>query len=263
MAEFIKDYTSCHWYDRAGKPVFEVMGKTGKMIRTTVKHAREQGLLPSVTTILGILAKPELEIWKQEQVLLASLTLPKIDGEDDKSYIKRIIEDSKAQSEVAIGFGKAVHTYCEGIVKRENVPQEVIDLIPEKTREAIKDLFKTFEEVIYSEKSLANSHFAGTLDLLIKKDGKLYLPDIKTQGTTEGKPFRVYDTWEYQMSAYRRLAIDNNIIPFDSELHSAVIAVSSKEEGRVEWIDVEKQRIDKGWRVFESLMKTYYMIKEL
>jgi hypothetical protein len=38
------------------------------------------GLYPSVTSVLGIMDKPQLTSWKIEQAIMASLTLPKEEG---------------------------------------------------------------------------------------------------------------------------------------------------------------------------------------
>ena len=68
----VKERTSesGHWYLPNGNPAYTVIGKNGKERNTTVKDAREQGLLPSVTTIIGCAAKPALDVWKQQQAIL-------------------------------------------------------------------------------------------------------------------------------------------------------------------------------------------------
>jgi hypothetical protein len=52
-------------------------------------------LVPSVTTVMKVAAKPGLEQWKLEQMLLAAMTLPKMPDEPEKAYIARIVADSK------------------------------------------------------------------------------------------------------------------------------------------------------------------------
>ncbi len=70
------DSESGHWYAADGSPAYRIIGKNGKERNTTVKDARERNLVPSVTTVLGLVAKPGLNTWLQQQVLLAALTLP-------------------------------------------------------------------------------------------------------------------------------------------------------------------------------------------
>jgi len=59
-----------HWYTKDGTPAYTTIGKTGER-PTTLRDARKEGLLPSVTTINGQLSKAGLDTWKQQQVLLA------------------------------------------------------------------------------------------------------------------------------------------------------------------------------------------------
>ena len=74
-----------HWYTRSGESAYTVIGKNGKERNTTLRDAREHSLVPSVTTILKCASSPGLEAWKQTQVLLSALTLPKRDGETEES----------------------------------------------------------------------------------------------------------------------------------------------------------------------------------
>ena len=68
---------SVHWYQHNGAPQYTVKAKDGSDRPTTLRDARKLNLVPSVTTILKIAAKPGLEAWKLNQMLLAALTLPK------------------------------------------------------------------------------------------------------------------------------------------------------------------------------------------
>jgi hypothetical protein len=47
-----------HWYDHDGKPMYTIVGANGKERNTTLRDAKKEGLVPSVTTIIGIAAKP-------------------------------------------------------------------------------------------------------------------------------------------------------------------------------------------------------------
>ena len=59
-----------HWYDRAGKPCYQQTTAKGALRGTDLRDARKQGLVPSVTTVLSVLAKPALETWKVKQGIL-------------------------------------------------------------------------------------------------------------------------------------------------------------------------------------------------
>lgn len=106
---------SQHWYDRSGNPVFEVPSADKKrMISPDIRHARKLGLLPGVSSILRCAAQPWLERWKQEQVLLAALTLPRNPDEAEPQYIARIIEDSQEQAYKAAARGTEIHAAIQG-----------------------------------------------------------------------------------------------------------------------------------------------------
>lgn len=100
---------STHWYAPDGSPAYTVRGKNGKERNTTLRDARELGLVPSVTTIIKCAAAPGLEAWKQQQVLHAALTLPRIEGEPEKDYLERIMRDSQEQARKAAERGTEIH----------------------------------------------------------------------------------------------------------------------------------------------------------
>jgi len=107
----IKTYLkeSGHWYTRNGEPMYTVQGAKGQQRNTTLRDARKLDLIPSVTTILNVAAKPGLEAWKQQQILLAALTLPKHEGESIDAYAERVIQDSKQQAQDARDLGTDIH----------------------------------------------------------------------------------------------------------------------------------------------------------
>ena len=100
---------SNHWYTRDGVPMYTVEAAKGGQRATTLRDARKLNLVPSVTTILNVAAKPALTNWLQQQVLLAALTLPRRPDEPEKEYIDRIISDSKEQGRSAADAGTDIH----------------------------------------------------------------------------------------------------------------------------------------------------------
>jgi precorrin-2 methylase len=110
---------STHWYDREGKPAYTVKAKDGTDRPTTLRDARKLNLVPSVTSIIKCAAAPGLQIWMQQQVLLAALTLPKVAGESEKEYLDRIITDSQEQARKARERGTAIHAAIQGFYQGE------------------------------------------------------------------------------------------------------------------------------------------------
>ena len=100
---------SGHWYTRNGEPMYTVKANNGQQRNTTLRDARKLDLIPSVTTILNVAAKPGLEAWKQQQILLAALTLPRAENESIDAYAERVIQDSKQQAQDARDLGTDIH----------------------------------------------------------------------------------------------------------------------------------------------------------
>lgn len=103
-----------HWYTHTGEPMHEIAKKDGTGNRAvTVADARKIGLLPSVTNVLGVLAKPGLDAWKVEQGIMAALTLPRAQDEPLDAFAHRVVADMGDQVEKAADFGTAIHNACE------------------------------------------------------------------------------------------------------------------------------------------------------
>lgn len=107
---------SGHWYTKDGKPMYRIIGKNGKERDTTLRDAREHDLVPSVSTIAQIEAKPQLIRWLVEQGMMACLTLPRVHGEDEQTFMKRALEDSKEQTRKAAERGQYLHGMLESTV---------------------------------------------------------------------------------------------------------------------------------------------------
>ena len=77
---------SGHWYDRHATLVEQVPAKTQKkgeptkMVDVTLRQARELQLAPGQSTIRQIKDKKQLNNWREQQVLMAALTLPRATG---------------------------------------------------------------------------------------------------------------------------------------------------------------------------------------
>lgn len=113
---------STHWYDRkTGAPMYEIPCKSKDGNRpVNIGDARKLDLVPSVTMILNVAAKPGLETWKARQILEASLTLPQIAGETLDDYALRVMEDAKAQSALARDKGTQLHAAIEKAIQGED-----------------------------------------------------------------------------------------------------------------------------------------------
>ena len=78
-----------HWYDKDGLPTYTIVGANGKERNTTLRDARQWGYVPSVTTIIGVAAKPSLENWKVNQALNSAIHRSKDPGESIEDFTNR------------------------------------------------------------------------------------------------------------------------------------------------------------------------------
>ena len=173
---------SGHWYDINGNAVFQVPNKSkGGMRNTTLKDAKSLHLFPSVTTIFKCMASPELDRWKQQQVLLASLTLPRTEDESDEEYCSRIIKDAFKQVEDAADLGTQIHKALEN-----HFQGEAYDPVMEEYVSPVKKWVEHNRvKFLKHELRLVNPEvgYAGTTDALIEKDGVLHVLDYKSRKT--------------------------------------------------------------------------------
>jgi len=98
-------------------PLHTVLSAKGEPRPTTLRDARKLNLLPSVTNIIGVIAKPELTAWLQEQAVMAALTLPRLPGETEDAFARRVVEDSLTTRDGAADFGTAFHHGAERVAK--------------------------------------------------------------------------------------------------------------------------------------------------
>jgi hypothetical protein len=95
-----KSSSGGHWYSTSGLAVHtQPDGKN-----TTLARARKQNLLPSVTTIIGQLEKPQLTKWKADQVHCPSFNNPPREGEEVRDYQNRIHQKLKDEQTDILRF---------------------------------------------------------------------------------------------------------------------------------------------------------------
>ena len=236
-----KTQGSQHWYTKDGQPAYTIEGKTG-VRNTTLRDARKLGLLPSVTTINGMLSKAGLDTWKQQQVLLAALTLPRMEGEPEQEWLSRVMQDSKATGREAAERGTAIHAVIEAYFDQVYMPEKppYLDAIDS----TLKDAFGN--QLWFPEKSFGHSlGFGGKCDLMAKNG---FVVDFKTKDTNLDK-VDVYFEHEMQLAAYREgLGVPT--------ARCAIVFVNGT-TNQVKLIEIEEQKLQNGWECFQHLLRVY------
>lgn len=201
MSEFAS--SSGHWYTRTGEPAYDQPNKSkpGEFRPSTLADAKKLLLVPSVTTVLDIAAKPALENWKRNQILMAAATMPIKEGESSEDYIKRLITDSEAEGIAARDRGTLIHGWVEAYFEGQlDIPDEAWPWI-DAVENALDREFGAQDWI--SEKSFASPlGYGGKVDLHSSK----VLVDFKTKETAK-IDFKKSMTWpdnHMQLAAYRR-----------------------------------------------------------
>jgi hypothetical protein len=242
---------SNHWYAKDGKPAYSVMGANGKERSTTLRDARKMGLIPSVTTIIKSAASPGLEVWKLNQMMLAALTLPRVDNEPEEEFIARIQRDSKEHAKMAAERGTAVHAAVESMYSGV-MHAEFADHQAGVYREIEKEFGVT---EFQPEKAFAHKlGFGGKLDLFTPnyQDRGLVI-DIKTKEFSDPSKVAGYDEHMMQLAAYRE-GVD---LP---NADCANVFVSVTVPGLVVINKWSQEDLARGWEMFSGLL-TYWQAK--
>lgn len=202
-----------HWYLRDGRPFHEIAKKDGSGNRAvTLADARKCLALPSVTNILGVLAKPGLDAWKIEQGIMAALTLPRIENEPLDVFARRVVTDMGEQVEKAADFGTAIHAACEVYAVNKELP------LDPKLLAHLKDWQRWFDENVERIDCIEqvfvhlDHGYAGRIDMIAKLKGIGWaVIDFKTQKikrSPKGEPKPAfYETWPMQLAAYQQAAL--------------------------------------------------------
>ena len=194
---------SSHWYDWNGKSCHEVIAKTTGLPRpTTVSDARKLNLLPSVTNILGMKAKPALVTWMQDNAIMAALNTPRNPDEPEGQWHSRIAEESERIGREAAELGTLLHEQLEIYLT-----EGAFTAGPEVTnylQGAKQWLDENVAEVIEAEKTVVGPlGYAGRLDLFAKmKDGSHAMIDFKSQKLVGKRAPNFYKEWAMQLAAY-------------------------------------------------------------
>jgi PD-(D/E)XK nuclease superfamily len=222
-----------HWYHPNGEPCHTVpkkSGAPGETRPTTLADARKLNLLPSVTTYLRILAKPELDAWKAEQVCLAVLTSPQLPGEGLDAYVHRVLKVDKEQAQEAkqkADLGKRIHAaLASNFAAFKPFAEDMRPYCNAPYLHIMEKLRAAEVQRIRAEHVLVGHGYAGCTDLIAECAEKDILIDWKTTGTLPEK-----GSWlehKLQLAAYAAAWF----VVTGKPIVTANLYISSKEPGK-------------------------------
>lgn len=232
---------SGHWYLPDGSPAYRIVGKNGKERNSTVKDAREHGLLPSVTTIIGCASKPALDVWKQQQAILSALTLPRLEGESEEDWLSRVVADSKETAKQAAERGTQIHGVIEAFYEGIYIPE-----LPPYVRAVESAINEHFGSQLWiSEKSFAYGGFGGKCDLVAKSG---FVVDFKTTEKDLDKLDYFFDH-QMQLSAYR--------MGFEMPKARCAIVYVNALQNKAKLVEIPEDDLRIGWECFTHLLAFY------
>lgn len=240
-----------HWYLQNGKPFYEIAAANGNLRAVTLRDARKVGAVPSVTTVLGVIAKPQLTNWMVDQGILAALTLPKRDDEPERDYIARIKLDSQQQAKSAAEEGNRIHDACECAMKGLPYPQAYEEHV-EAVSHRLAELFPGVTDWI-AEKSFAHADgYGGKVDLHSPSTGIVVDYKGKDGDFTDGKKLAYDQHW--QLGGYRRgLKLPRNV--------AANLFVSRTHPGAVAHHVWTVKEVDDGEAVFLAALRLWKQLR--
>lgn len=238
-----------HFYTRDGRPAYEQPRVDGKgTTKTTVAHARKLGLLPSPTTILRLLAKPQLDTWKQEQAALAVLTAPRREGEELDAFVHRVLQVEKeheAEKEAAADEGKAIHDSIECALNDVQYDLKYKPYVDATLKEIQK-----YGRCVFNEKILVGDGYAGRTDCGLESDHFITVVDFKG---CKKLPRYAYDEHLLQGAAYAA-ALGNT---GDKQVQVAIVYINRNIPGEVALFTLWPWR--DHYEMFRCLVKFFYL----
>ena len=227
-----------HWYDPVTQETrYTYVNKKGEIKNTTLREARKNKWVPSVTMIIGCANKPQLTNWMIDQNILSCLTLSRNENETEQEYIARIKADAQEQAKKARERGTFIHAVVQSGFENQPLTQDDYPFY-ESARNSLSS--EVGEQEWTCEKPFATERYGGKADI----HNSHYLIDFKTTD----KPIADLKLWEdhyMQLAAYRcGLGI--------SEAKCGILYINSKTaESRLIW--AEEKELDKGLRCFNAL----------
>jgi hypothetical protein len=246
-----------HWYTADGKPMHRMPTARGDGDRaTTIKDARRLGLYPSVTSILGIFAKPALDDWKMNQVALATLKCPKQETEDPTYWCKRVKDAAFEQVEQAADLGSSVHEALElGMNNEPFNPEFEVHVRPVLTWKEQTGIVICEREITLVNKEHG---FAGTADVFFRYgQNGIGILDYKTRKTKPGEEVQAYDGQAMQLAAYAATYWGEEAL---DRVLAANVYISTTEPGRM--VVVKHADLRKHWEAFKLSASLWRYLKD-
>lgn len=195
-------------------------------------------LIPSVTTVLKLLNKPELVEWA--------------------NWMGRMGKDSTQFTKESAEVGTYAHYIIERLCKKKIIHlkgmyEDLSSKQISKVYSAVKGFKKWNKDhkpkFIHNELKLKNEYYGGTIDCICEIDNHTYMIDFKTSK-------KIYPTYFLQLAGYNYLYKKE----YGESLDYAGILMLDKSKGTYTFQYTDIESIEKSYEpVFIELLNLYYM----
>ena len=244
---------SGHWYSFFDqRQVENVIGSKGDPVKPDLRHARKYQFAPGVTTILREAHKEQLVQYRERQVLLAALTLPRKPGEAEADYVDRILADAKEAAWKAAEKGSEIH----GRIERDLTNgSDLVDSWVHETRIALRGLIPQISgcSAWTCERPVVHSYGFGTksdLSGICPVSNRAFVVDIKTKDGDVSN-IRLYPEHCQQLAATRAALAQQ-----DSQFDGATCAIVfvSRTQPQASLVVAPDADVAHGWETFKALL---------
>ena len=255
---------SGHWYWPDGRPAYEVPSANGKMVKPDIRHARKLGLCCGVTTIIKMKAEPNLEAYKQEQILTSALTLTRNPNEPDKSFIARIKTDAKAHAELRALEGKRVHEAIERCLSGKSYDPKYQEHVSRVVHE-LDELQGSFIGDFKTKETLLDKNGKELPDKALFFDNHImqlaaYRDGLSNTEYRHGKRYICETSFSSTKGFGSRVDVHSSLITPRCYLISILIGIKPAMVRVKIWTEEEAQR---GWKMFEHCLELWKLTNRI
>ena len=242
---------AAHWYTRAG------VLQEGAGLR----RARTEELLPSVTTIQDMIAKPGISQWIEREGIRAALRSPLRAGEGEDEAVRRIKEERFQAGAKITQLGTMVHNELEKVLadwphREALLPDPPLRGLVEPVIRWIERTYPEADTVLAERRVTHNLGYAGTADALVQQGPFAALLDFKTQRPKRGK-LTTWPEWVQQLAAYGRAL---GFAGTDCRCWSIVIDVTGELQHKHLFHSWSPAEVEHGWHVFRAVLEAHQLI---
>lgn len=258
-----------HYYLRDGTPCHTVPKRGGGMRNFNIQWDRHLKAVPSSTTVLKIIDKPQLTSWLVEQGIRSALSFPKGRGDflNDAEFIKAIREDSKQQVIDAANESIRIHAAIEDHFSGKRYPAQYEPHVDGALKE-LRRIFPLVNDWVAEARFAHPSGYGGSSDLHSPstgivcdwkgKDGELWCDDehayakVTKDGVTKDKRCD-YDQ-VYQIASYQ----DGIMLP---RAQGAALFFSRTHPGSTASKVWSADEMEQGSRIFKAALQLHKLLK--